>query len=853
MPRSQGDKTQNNFIKGLITEKNVLSFPQDACSETFNCIFDEKGRTYRRPGINQEVGGTEIAYTTATEEAFTEFLWTNVGGIGTSTFLLQQVGGSIFVYNVSTSEVISTSTLIDTVTLTDFLPEGSSFSPVTYPCQYAKGNGTVIVTSSVLDPFYLDYDFDTSTLVQTEIEVEVRDFEGLEDGVNEYTRQTSSVAAMITSNPEFMYNLYNQGWSQSDALTQWDAALTTLPSHRDVVSLYRSSQTDAFDSALITSVSPGTTRAPKGHFILKANSTDRAIKAGQEGITLSLGEGTPLTAVTDYSFTWRVSDTNLTEVNEGTTNRSYIDCTRNASSFSAIGSLGTRNLSFLTFNLLDTRTISKLTLYGSNDRGLIYNDDYGFTINGVTAYLYGGSGAAPDISAGTVPSSTYLLGSASIPSGDDQSAGVDILNTVNPEGAFDWVVLTLSFSYGTPDNFYLYLAELDLYSNASTYNRPSTTCFFQGRAWYAGYEANQLSSSVFFSQIIENKNQYGRCYQKQDPTNEYFNELLVDDGGVIRILEIERIVKIFSTQSSVIILATNGVWEVTGNPYFTATNYNVRKMSSVGCFSPLSVVDYKGLPIWWGEDGIYTIQFDPQFQTFQIVNLTEDRIKEFYLDIPSNNRVYAKGVYDLLEDTCYWVYNTTESFVNTDKYIFNAVLCLNRRSIAFYPWTFSDTNYVRGVFFHNPVLRTVPNTVKYVYTDPSSTEFSYANFYDTIYLDWGADNYESYFVSGYDINQTALKFASPNYVQVYLDDEEIDNDPSAYIQGVYDFTTSSSLGRWSVAQQVYPSSLNSRKASFRKLKIRGKGKSLQFKIYSEEGKPFYIVGWSSAQNGNANV
>lgn len=885
MPRVKGDKIENTFIKGLITEKNPIAFPKDAATDALNVIFDEKGTVYRRPGIGQELGGIDTAYTPQDNEVFTEFLWTSAGGIGSKTFFIQQIGSNLFVYDVSDSNSISNTTIALTVDLNDFLPSGSPYLPQEYECQYSKGNGTCIVTNPVCEIFFLDFDFETDAISTVQITLEQRDFEGLEDGEEEYTRPTATVAGITSSNPQYLYNLLNQGWSQSDALSQWDTARIDLPSKRDVVSLYRSSETDAFDNALVTSKAPGTTPAPKGHFIIQTNSSLRSAAAALDGYVIDLNETTLLTAGSDYTVSFNPSyfDTNLAAISDGDTTQSATDCARFNAAYTYSGP-GYATKFRITFP--SPRKISSVKIYGSNDQGF-YSGSSG-SPGARVFYLFGGNGTPPSFS-GTpspfFPPSVGLthLGNTLFTDTSDESAGKVVANTLDPQTTYDFIDIVLNLTTGTTQN--VHIAEAEVFSFPTTFQRPQTNAFFQGRAWYAGFEAEQLSSTIFFSQIIENKDQYGRCYQRQDPTNEYFNELLSSDGGTIRILEIEKVVKLFSTQSSVIVLATNGVWEISGNPYFTATNYNIRKMSNIGCFSPLSVVDYKGIPIWWGEDNIYSIQFDPQFQTFQIVNLTEDTIKDLILDIPAENRQYVKGAFDLLDDTVYWLYSTDEELLEADRYKYNNVLALNRRSIAFYPWTFDTTagNLVRGLVYHNPVKRTALNAMKFLYTT-SADDYSYAEFNDYTYHDWEDVSFDSYFVTGYDINQTALKHVHPNYLQFYVDlrdysgtttfdlmddleeylltsDDEVyvltelqvNPLPGATVRSVYDFITTDTVYRWSNPQQIYPANLDLRRASFRKLKMRGKGKSIQFRVDSEEGKPFFILGWASAMSGNQDV
>ena len=54
MPRQQAFSIENNFSKGLLTEHTALNFPENACTETFNCTFDNLGNVSRRLGFDYE-------------------------------------------------------------------------------------------------------------------------------------------------------------------------------------------------------------------------------------------------------------------------------------------------------------------------------------------------------------------------------------------------------------------------------------------------------------------------------------------------------------------------------------------------------------------------------------------------------------------------------------------------------------------------------------------------------------------------------------------------------------------------------------------------------------------------------
>lgn len=122
---------------------------------------------------------------------------------------------------------------------------------------------------------------------------------------------------------------------------------------------------------------------------------------------------------------------------------------------------------------------------------------------------------------------------------------------------------------------------------------------------------------------------------------------------------------------------------------------------------------------------------------------------------------------------------------------------------------------------------------------------AFAEEFDTDYVDWqsvtGGEEIESYFISGYKINAEGNKRTQSNYVHVNYD---TDDNGSAFIQGIWNYAIAGSSGKYSGPQQIYAGDQEHFSARIRKLKIRGMGFVLQFKIFSESGKPFFINGWT---------
>jgi len=197
--------------------------------------------------------------------------------------------------------------------------------------------------------------------------------------------------------------------------------------------------------------------------------------------------------------------------------------------------------------------------------------------------------------------------------------------------------------------------------------RVRTSAFFAGRVFYSGLNAPKFGSSVFFSQIVEAKAQYGYCYQANDPTSEIAADLLPSDGGAIDLIDAGNVLKMVVMGKHLIVLCTNGVWAISGSSGigFTAADYAVQKISGVHNISHTSLTIAEGTPYWWTLDGIYTIQTDPQTHELQVTSISDTTIKTFYQQtIPTESKRYARGAYDLFTRTIHWVYrsDTAQNF-----------------------------------------------------------------------------------------------------------------------------------------------------------------------------------------------
>lgn len=828
MPRQNGVIVENNFVKGLITETTGLRFPTDACSETWNCVFDETGRVTRRLGIDIEANNQSFSTTIDTTEAVSEYLWTNIKTYNDGVFLVQQKGDTLYFFDVTTGVDVTPNQKSFTVTLSSYQTVAGS-SPGTMRCQFTQGMGTLFVVNSLMYPIYITYDYTTDTISVSTYYLYYRDMEGLEDGLGINSRPTASISGLASSNPQHLYNILNQGWYV--ALDDWDAARTNLPSNADVPAYYRpADKSSIFDNSLVSRTTPGNSMAPRGHYFLQVGIDDREAAAAGDGYSISLPDGSS-------AGSFVISRGSGSNFSGGT-----LDSSDRTSIFDSNNS---------TYGLTNASTIH---YYGKDYGGTTYTPSratvnlYKVSGSGTTITIeYYGSNSAP---AGSDDGTLLGTSTKTMNSGDTVTTSV-FSGSYATAYRYHWIRISTSNTHV----FRIYYTDFYRYVGASF--QPSVNAFFAGRLFYAGVQDANIGSNIYFTQILERLGQAGWCFQSNDPTSMEIADLLSSDGGVIRIPDIGQVQRLFNFQNNLLIMASNGVWMISGagDDVFSATGYSVKKLSSIGMTSPQSVIDVKGLPVWWAEDGIYTVKYDANYGSVVVEPISENSIKTFFLEIPTASRAYAKGAYDRVHDIAYWIYNASGGHAS-GSYVYDRVLALNAKTNAFYPWSIGTSattpQLVRSIIYVQDGLESTTPAIKLL-TSYSSSLF-YSEFRNTSYKDWtdystlittvSADetDYESYFVSGYRVDGKGILFVQTPYVYWYLEPE---TSSYAKTQALFDWTTSGNEGKWSTIQAIEctPTNKPNRELGVFRRKYRGKGKALQLKVRSDSGKPFTLIGW----------
>lgn len=434
--------------------------------------------------------------------------------------------------------------------------------------------------------------------------------------------------------------------------------------------------------------------------------------------------------------------------------------------------------------------------------------------------------------------------------------------------------------------------------------RPKVCAFFAGRVWYAGIESSQKNGWVMFSQVATDLDKFAKCYQDGDPTSEVFSDIADNDGGVIPIPDAGEIVELKALGSSMVVFATNGIWQILGGDNgFTATSYSVQKITNAGCANPKTVVEVEDFIIYWSSSGIMSLQVD-QVGASKADNITELTIKSFYLDIPVANRMYAQGVYNRTQKIVWWVYNKDAVLSQEDRYVKNRVLCFDTRIGAWYAYDLAETSatpvalavtsessrtsesfsvyvgassvvvgadeVVSNVSIDNPSSQTFKFMT--LATSPGGFGVTWSEMYKDDYKDWGVDA-PAYMITGYNMGSTGPgKAKTLSYIQAFLKrcPIELDGDAqplrnaSVKLQTRWDFTDSQTPNKWGTEYETYrllrpyfaePSTTvdDGYPLVITKNKIRGRGKAVQLKWSSSPLKEMKIVGWSAGFVENTNV
>ena len=248
MGQAAGSIAYNTFVKGLITDSSNFNSDPNSIKEGYNFFITPKGTLEKRLGLKTETSITGNSFTSDSSLVIRNATTFD----GRRWYLIfDRTTRKFSILNASDNSTVYSKTVDGTNVGVDF----------SYNDRY------VVVTSTWQYNFVLEYNVVSGWEDKGSIEVQVRDFEGVDDGLDNDTRPPGLSA-------DHRYNLENQGWGKRfNDINVFKSDTGTYPSNADIASLgvYEDPDADGakkFRTSNITKTYLGNTLAPRGNKIL---------------------------------------------------------------------------------------------------------------------------------------------------------------------------------------------------------------------------------------------------------------------------------------------------------------------------------------------------------------------------------------------------------------------------------------------------------------------------------------------------------------------------------------------------------------------------------------------------------
>lgn len=446
------------------------------------------------------------------------------------------------------------------------------------------------------------------------------------------------------------------------------------------------------------------------------------------------------------------------------------------------------------------------------------------------------------------------------------------------------------------------------------------TCIaeFSGHIFYSGFNGTVVQGDrrspnydnyVFFSKLIKSKQDFNKCYQDGDPTSRDSNDIVDTDGGFIRVSGAKKILSLINLQTSLVVVASNGIWNITGGTTdsgFSATNYKVGKISTFGGISSNSVVSEGARAYYWSADGIYAIGQN-QYGDLQVESLTLKSIQTLYQEIPNESKANAVGEYDQINKKVRWVYKLGDYFTDqsvTYELIFDsAVGSFTRNKIqrannsavevvgVFRAANFANTLVVDDVYASfDQVFSSTDSVVVSALASASSIQslryvtlvsdgnkvfvsFSYyrnSDFKDWVSVDGIGSDAKAYCLTGAITAGDSGVDKQVPYLIMHFNRTEVgvtsdlvpENQSSCMFRAQWNFANEIISNKWTPLREAYryrqmrivtgPSDDfdTGLPVVTSKNKLRGRGKAFALYFETAEGKDCQILGWNITLNAN---
>ena len=817
----------NPFIQGLNTETSDLVEQGAYTADELNCTIYSEGIRGRRFGFDIERDG-EFRTSGQTGRSFRGFFWKNVGKTP-QDFIVYQVDDKLFFYRANTKP-FSIQPITATVSLTKYITDIEQFylNAVSFS---TSGLGKLMVVSKYMEPIIVSYDFGDSSFSVEELRIKVRDIEGVEDNLDVDEQYSTSVE----ENKYHTYNLYNQGWELQN-INQFKTDTSRWPSN-NLQQFIGKDSSGNYNTAGLLKRYFGNSPAPKGHFILDYFEKDRG---AQSGITINPGR----TAAYSYGNGWVknrslgyvpiYSATMVFPSSEGTITRVSTNIT-NIRRKVAKKSWGTY-MDNITINVYGLKTDNTWEIVSSDVHYFAGPSSYSFVINNTSSHLQYKVEYIPKFYANweQMPGDWSMTGEISLAEDGDP---------------FE--------------------------NTKATTKRITDVTFMSGKYFYLS------GDTILFSQNTTDTGKgYDKCYQDADPTSEEISDVIPTDGGYVKFETMGDGICLKSFNRGVLVFGRDVVYGLLSplDGRFTATDYDTVELARAGISSARSAVSTADSVYYWSPLGIYRIGANPNTDNTTVVeNITYSTIKTFYNKIPSWAKEHCAGAFDSANNRIYWMYPSDENNLST----LDSGLVLDLNYNAFMPIKISQGGAVTDLFetidnysiqptiyLRAGGLRVTAGT-EYVVAAEENEEYnrfsavqfcifnsgniSFGDFNSREFVDWDAENFDSYMVSKpILLNDTYFNKQTPVLQTLFKRTEEMklkgDKEyiaPSgAMLRMRWGWSLEDLSNRWDLIQNAYRPQKDFLYDDFveSRLHIRGRGKSFQIEIRNDDNQDMRLAG-----------
>jgi hypothetical protein len=806
MPQKYSQKVVNTFVKGLVTEATEMTFPENASSDELNCDLLKNGARRRRKGIEYETNYQESSFTVNAGDFVHSFTWSNVSGLSGTEFLVVQVNGNLYFYDKS-YETLSAGIKSFTVSLSTY-SAANGFDYAEEPVQASTVNGQLIITSAAINPIRVKYTLSSDSISVSTVNVTVRDFDqqytditGSGVNTNNYDREPSlAQLGGATTTADFLqykYDLFNMGWYAKNtgrdgnptAWDYWDSSETNYPSRSKPWWIGKDSSNNMSTNEF-QKVYGGNTLAPVGHYTLNFFNKDRQTASGIT--TTFLPE-----EVESARF-------RATAAYAGRVWLAGLDSSKNG---------GKIFFSRVIQSDADYDRYHQMSDPTEEDSAGVVDSDGGYLI-------------IPDASNIRVlfPMGSTLLVFAQ--NGIWMIGGVDqvfkasefYIRKLSPFGIS--TARSLIDAMGTP----IFWDVSGIYAITTEATQEVVKQFSQPIKTFFEEISNDKKVQVTATFDRLNKRVYWMYPDNASTVDHKFNKILVLD------LELEA--------------------------FFPWT---VSDKSASGANTP------------YVAGGVFLSGFGSGDTTFDILSDVDNVVQT---TVTISQRARASNVATITTSAVHGLVAGDNVSVNSSDSTFNGlytVISAPTTTTLTYANTGStvtttSTTGNLGLGYITTINSSgiVSSDVKFL-VKTASNKLTFASFTGTDFLDWDSDSYDSYAETGYDfMGDATLKKNNP-YITSYLrrteqrfvsdgaGGYESDLPSSCFLVAKWDFGRDSS--RWSNPSQIYRMvnypvvDINDLTFDYpydtivSRTKIRGKGRVLRLKFYSESGKDFYLVGW----------